>query len=169
MNVRAALSILSLEDEPDAVDGSVEYLEMQGHSVERAERLEPARSYLRSHPYDLIFLDERLKEHDRELRNAGSTLIVELKAGDLGTLNIEVPFVFVTGNEVWGDRKALGLPGYRGIKVKSGGLTKQLNNRVSEVLRENYGEWREEPMRRAPLVVVSVSEIEPNMGGGYGT
>src|SRR6185437_11333518 len=118
MNIQATLSILSLEDEPDAVDGSLEYLEMQGHSVERAEQLEPAREYLRTQSCDLIFLDERLKENDRELRNAGSGLIVELKAGNLGSLNIEVPFVFVTGNEIWVDRKVLGLPGYKGIEVK---------------------------------------------------
>ena len=152
------VSILSLEDEPKTVKGPLEYLELRGHAVKRAELPEQAREYLRTMSFDLLLLDQRLKVGGRELESGGTDLITELKDGVFGPLNKDIHFVFVTGSETWVEKdKVEDVPGYLGIEVKGGDLTRQLRDRVREV--EGYMvDGTDLELCRAPLVILAVGD-----------
>lgn len=128
----------------------------------REKHLEGARECLRSKDFDLLFVDQRLKDQNGEQRHGGTELIAELKSGELGPLNREVLFVFVTGSETWIEKgKVDNVPGYLGIEVKGRDLGRQLRKRVTEVA-EILAEGDDGlTLRRAPLVIVAV-EGGPN-------
>src|SRR5690606_39543923 len=50
-------SVLLVDDEPDFVAAASEMLQMHGHEVDSAERLENAREILETKPPDVLLLD----------------------------------------------------------------------------------------------------------------
>jgi hypothetical protein len=146
------LTIFSLEDEPDTIAGSLDSLEFAGHRIEQRPDLSSARKYLAEHDADLVLLDERVAGHD----DGGSTLIAELKGGNLGPRNVDVAFAFVTANSAWVDQDAMSrLPGYLGLRVKGADLTRALEEWIED-LRRLRRSPRPPPPRRVPLRVAEV-------------
>jgi CheY-like chemotaxis protein len=86
-------SILWIEDQPAEVKGARRWLQHLGHEVELAEDTESALSHLRDVHVDLLLVDERLSPHG----DSGSSVIRQLRSGELGARNAGVPFLFVTG------------------------------------------------------------------------
>lgn len=122
------LRILSIEDDPQTVKGTVQALRNDGHIVRVATDAEHAQDSLKSFLYDLLLVDERLPG------DAGSTLVARLKSGYFGPENVHVAFVFITANPDWPPRRRLAkLEGYCDIKRKGSGLTPRVREVVQEV------------------------------------
>jgi hypothetical protein len=158
------VTIFSLEDQPTTIAGSLDSLEFDGHRIAQRNDLAAARLYLGAHDVDLVLLDERVAGSD----NGGSTLIGELKRGALGSRNVGAPFAFVTGNIEWVDQRAMSrLPGFLGVTVKGGDLTRDLRQWIDELVERRQPAGAVSPpaerlpgaeslSRRIPLKVADV-------------
>ena len=142
------LRILSLEDEPETIEGSLSYLELSGHAVTRVESIERAEEELRGRAFDLVIVDQRLPRGDRPDYEGGSSLILELKGGGLGELNQSAAFVFVTASQAWiQEDEVSALDGYMGIEVKGGDLSRHLEEKI--VRLRDRGQANEPPEARS--------------------
>ena len=151
-----SLYICSIEDEPEAIAGSLSSLEFDGHRIKRCSDLHSAKRVLLEYDIDLILLDEHVDGDD----DAGTKLVAELKAGQLGTRNEHVPFGFVTGSRKWVSEKLVsGYPGYLGIEIKGGTLTRTLEEWVQRVLFSSNGEGISN-LRRIPLYMEEIESAE---------
>ncbi len=123
------LTILSVEDEPETMAGTLSSLEYLGHRVRRVSDAEAARDRLVEQSFQLLILDQRLGDDDQ----GGSRLIFDLKHGLLGPRNADVEFVFVTGSRAWITEPVEDLDGYLCIEEKGGDLTPRLRRHVERV------------------------------------
>jgi CheY-like chemotaxis protein len=147
------LRILSVEDEPGTLEGPLSSLELDGHTVERAEDVETAEERLRSKQFDVVLVDQRLPHAGRIDYDGGSKLVARLKTGELGGINRETPFLFVTGSRAWIPDAAgvLNLTGYLGVIEKGSDLTPRLRATLPPVARHDAG-------RRAEVIGRLVAE-----------
>lgn len=123
MDANAEMRVLWVDDEPDTVEGVRATLEFEGHEVVLVEHLDGATERLRGERFDVVIVDEILG-NTLDPSDLGSSLIEKLKAGHMGTLNAEIPFMFVTGNSSWVDLAAVEpLDGFLGVAHKAGELT----------------------------------------------
>lgn len=128
------MRILSLEDEPQTLDGPLAVLEFDGHRVTRVENVEQAQACLRKDAFDLLIVDQRVPRDGRLQDEGGSALVYELKRGELGELNRRAAFLFVTGSRAWvGEEGVAALEGFMGIELKGGDLSRQLRERLSRL------------------------------------
>lgn len=142
------LHICSLEDEPDAIAGPLSSLEFDGHEIARCDDLPSARKVLSERTIDIFLVDEHIKGDP----DAGTGLVAELKAGELGPRNVSAAFGFVTGSRSWVDEKRVsGYPGYLGIGVKGAGLARKLEYWAKAVRAGGLPE-----LRRIPLFIEEV-------------
>ena len=79
-------NVLFVDDEPDFVAAATEMLQLHGHTVESAERLESARRLLGGVPPDVLLLDLMLPDGN------GLELLEELRASPVKRV------VFITGH-----------------------------------------------------------------------
>ena len=79
-------NVLLVDDEPDFVAAATEMLQLHGHTVESAERLESARRLLGGVPPDVLLLDLMLPDGN------GLELLEELRASPVKRV------VFITGH-----------------------------------------------------------------------
>lgn len=120
-------TILWIEDEPSTIDGPRAVLEFGGTEVFVAETADAARRALARSPVDIILVDQWLRPPDGDPRVTGAELIAALRAGELGNLNIETPFVFVTAHEGWIDAQAASAHGgFLGTIGKAGDVSGEL-------------------------------------------
>lgn len=148
------LSICSLEDEPMAIAGPLSNLAFEGHEIARCEDLPTARQVLSERTIDMFLVDEHVKGD----QDAGTRLIAELKAGELGPRNVSAAFGFVTGSRTWVDEERVaGYSGYLGIGVKGAGLARKLED-WAKAVRVGAVEGSEglPQLRRVPLFVECV-------------
>ncbi len=114
--------VLSIEDDPDAVSGTLTSLELEGIRVERAPTVAEARALLEGRGFGLLIVDQQLEGDDE----AGTNLLRALHDGELGELNRSTPFIFVTGSREWVTAAAVDVSeftGYRDVIVKGKALT----------------------------------------------
>jgi DNA-binding NtrC family response regulator len=78
--------VLLVDDEPDFVEAANEMLQLHGHAVETADRLEKARSILAMNHPDVLLLDLMLPDGN------GLELLEELRGGSVKRV------VFITGH-----------------------------------------------------------------------
>ena len=150
-----SLTIISLEDEPETIRGSLDSLEFDGHIITVKQDIAGARAFLQENDADLFLVDEHVAGVD----DGGSSLVVELKAGSLGSRNVDIPFGFVTGSRAWVDvREVARLRGYLGVEVKGGDLTRTLKRWVEEVIPERVGSAARRPLRRVPMFVERIDD-----------
>jgi len=126
--------ILSVEDEPQTLDGPLAVLEFAGHTVTRVENVEQAHECLKTEKFDLLIVDQRVPRDGHLQYEGGSTLVYELKRGELGELNRGAAFLFVTGSRAWvGEDGMAALDGFMGIELKGGDLSVQLRERLAQL------------------------------------
>lgn len=134
MKAQRGLRILSLEDEPRTLAGPLAVLEYEGHSVTRVENVESAQDQMRNKPFDFLIIDQRVPRAGRLQNEGGSTLVRELKRGDLGELNQNAAFVFVTGSRAWvAEAELASLKGYMGVELKGSDLSRRLRARIASL------------------------------------
>lgn len=131
------LRVLSVEDEKKTILGHLDSLSFDGYEVQWEPDTPSAEARLRKVPFNFLILDQRFPGSDGSIDlEAGSSLVRRLKSGKLGEVNINVPFVFVTGSYEWvKESEMVKLPGYRGILVKASGVTTKLRAYCAQELR----------------------------------
>lgn len=97
------LKVLWADDDPDDLVGERRHLSSRGHSVRVSEDFESTASLLLEEEFDVLILDQRMPKEGRETYDAGSSLVLQLRAGELGELNKGISFVFVTASPDWID------------------------------------------------------------------
>lgn len=149
----ARLRICSFEDEPETIAGPLNSLGFHGHEIERCEDRSSARRMLSEREFDIFLADE----HVGGDRDAGTSLIAQLKMGELGPRNVSVAFGFITGSRSWVDEKRIsGYSGYLGILVKGDGITSRLED-WTKAVRSGIGEDGDLPqLRRIPLFLENI-------------
>jgi CheY-like chemotaxis protein len=97
--------ILSIEDQPDTICGTMMILQRRGYEIDYALTLEEARAKLREENYELIVVDILMPEHNggKPVHGGGVLLLEQLKEGKLGDLNKTVPFVVATAQAAFVD------------------------------------------------------------------
>lgn len=151
-----SLTIFSLEDEPQTIEGSLDSLKFEGYRIEQRGDLLGARQCLAELDVGLILVDEHVEGND----DGGSTLIAELKQGALGSRNVDVPFGFVTGSRAFVNEAVVSLlPGFLGIEVKGADLTLSIKRWIDS-LAERGQEDVEPELRRVPIYVEKVELLE---------
>ncbi len=117
--------ILWIEDYAEDLEGVIGYLRYCDQSVVVARTFEAGAYALQRDIVDLVVVDQQLPKDDRKTDDAGSILMDQLKASAFGTLNLDVPFVFVTGSSDWVldcEIDVTGMQGFLGIEEKAGDL-----------------------------------------------
>lgn len=150
------LRILSVDDRPRSVLGSIGSLRRDGHVIRSASTVSDACMALQALTFDFLMVDERLEGPN------GTHLVHVVKEGKVGSRNADLPFVFVTGNANMLDETELeGIQGYLGTYRKGGPLTPQLREVARDVARREPSLLRP-PLRRVIARVESWSPDDPS-------
>jgi hypothetical protein len=131
-----SLKVLWAEDIFEDLSGDVDLLEYRGHSVLKAFSCEEAEDYLRTCIIDVLVVDQQLPWQDQWDDEAGSRLVGRLKDGDLGELNRDVPFLFITGSREWvlgAEVDVTQLQGFLDIEEKGDDITGCLGRYLGEL------------------------------------
>lgn len=129
MSTVTGIRILSVEDEPETVEGTMLQLEYFGHTVWRTATYDDAASMLAKRRFSLVIVDERLLDARDGHVASGSSLIAALRRGDFGPSNIDTPFVFLTAAAEWvlsSYHDVERLPTYLGVLEKGSDITPRL-------------------------------------------
>jgi CheY-like chemotaxis protein len=134
----AEFRILAVEDQFETIKGPLDSLAFDGYDVHWSPRVDEAESLLRETKFSLLIIDQRVATSAGTIDyKAGSKLASRLKHGELGDINVEIPFVFVTGSDDWVEEgEMMKLPGYRGILVKASDVTTKLRAFCTQALRK---------------------------------
>jgi response regulator RpfG family c-di-GMP phosphodiesterase len=132
-----SMNVLSVEDQIDTIRGPLDTLAFDGCAVKWSDNVGEAENLLQRDSFDFLILDQRVTRPNGVIdHEAGSSLAIKLKAGELGPKNVDVPFVFVTGSHEWVEESEMvKLPGYRGVLVKASDVTTKLRTYCAEVLQ----------------------------------
>jgi DNA-binding response OmpR family regulator len=145
------LRILSVEDDPKSISGTLSALRRDGHVTRSVLTAEDAEEPLRRRIYDLLLVDEKLPE------KRGAELVLEVKDGKYGRYNAQADFVMLTGNPDWVPKERLmKLPGYLPVTRKGKPLQKPVKE-VVEKVRAKRPVPGSGSLRR---VIIQVAEID---------
>lgn len=154
--------VLSVEDEPETIDGQLDMLEDGGCVVDRTNTRNIAEDRLRQRTYRVIVLDQRFGRNVINFHE-GTELIEDVKAGRFGAGNAAAYFVFITAYRDDVDEQRLReLPGFLGVLSKGSGVTRRLRALVHEVAPLTFGD---DMPRAAFPVLLEIDELVVDSDG----
>jgi CheY-like chemotaxis protein len=133
------LRILWAEDNPDDIQGFMDYLENEGDIITPVRDFESTLDALQSQSFDVFFADQQLLKSGQPAHNAGCELVHLLKSGALGKRNIDIAYGFITASDEWvldSPIPGIDYPNYLGIGEKADDVATWMDERLPE-LREH--------------------------------
>lgn len=129
---RRALHVLWVDDDIGDVAGFGAHLRHSGHEVVMTPKVDEAETLLRTEPFDLLIVDQKMRSDEE----AGTRLVGRLKDLELGDLNVNVHFGFFTGSDEWVYSSHIdvgGYQGYLGVEEKGENFEDWLELKLSEI------------------------------------
>jgi CheY-like chemotaxis protein len=93
--------VLAIDDDPETIEGLISELELDGLAVLSVGDIESAREALSTLKFGLVLVDLRMQmDPDGEVvDDAGLALIRDLRKGELGSRNIDTPYIVASAQE----------------------------------------------------------------------